>query len=217
MGRSLAIAVGIAMSCGVSSAFAGILTGTFTPSLQQSATFQRGGPSTNISTMRFDWTRTDAPGPGIDDTIPVHFSSYCIDLDQRISRNLPHTFDVITPAAAGFTAAQEQTFSRLWASFFSIVDTPTESAAFQLALWETVYDTNAHLGSGTFSATFPNSAVTLANSWLTTVTDPQYNGPTTVMRVLHSDRVQDQLTAIPTPGAMALAGVAGLLGLKRRR
>lgn len=194
-----------------------IITAKYTSSLGQSVNVTRGGNTSNVSTVKFNWQRTDSPGVGIDSSIAPLFNTYCVELTQTISGNTPHTFTVLDPIAAGFSPRQRTLFSRLWASFFPGVDTATESAALQLAIWEVVYDSNESVLSGTFKANSPAPTVALAESYLSAVTAPHYNGPRTSLRVLVSPTVQNQLTAIPAPGASSALLAAALLLVRRRR
>lgn len=152
------------------------------------------------------------------------FTSYCVDLSQTFSWGSSFA---VTPysAATFFGSTRADAMNRLYTQHFTEVDTITESAAFQLALWEIVQEGTSSYsltnGNGSFyvvSTASGGSAVSLANTWLSGLA----SGPTGgyQLTVLHSATKQDQLmpTPIPEPEtyAMMLAGL-GLLGLAARR
>ncbi len=193
----------------------------FTSSLSKDATITSptysGGDASNVKTVFYHWTRQDTPGPGVNSSIPKTFNTYCVDLAQSVSAGTNYTFEVRTPAQHGYSANQTDILGKLWGGFFGLIDTSTESAAFQLAVWETVFDSDGALSTGSFKASSPSSAISLAQTWLDTVKAPGYSGPVAELVVLHSPTAQDQITVIPTPGSMALLGLACMVIGRRRR
>jgi len=171
--------------------------------------------SGNIATVTFQWTRTDAPGPGIDSTISSPFRGYCIEINQNVSANTNYTYDVVSAATYGFTALQETLLGRLWASFQPSVVSQDTSAAFQMAVWELAFDADADLSNGDFFATSPSGVKALAQSWLNTVSSSGYSGGQDPIKVLQHPTVQDQL--VPAPGALALLGVGSVMATRRKR
>ncbi len=201
-----------------SAASADILTATWTSQHSQGTSVEVAGDARNIKTVTFNWTRIDSPGPNIDDTIAQHFTTYCIEINDTVgSFGSPHEYDVLTPAEAGFSALQELLFGRLWASFQPLVNDKTTSAAFQLAIWEIAIDGDGNIASGDFQAFSPSTAVALADTWLSEITDANYAGGYVPMRVLFSETKQDQITAVPSPGSLVLLALGGMLAVGRRR
>lgn len=106
----------------------------------------------------------------------------------------------------------------------------TEAAAFQIALWEVIYEGpgddggigTLDLEAGAFTVggsgdSDREDAIALANSWLATLED---NGISEFMLGMGSDMFQDQLTllVVPIPGALALGlvGLGGAATMRRR-
>lgn len=160
---------------------------------------------------------------------PNSFVAYCVDLAQSFS--FGSTFSVIGANVSSiFGGVRASVLDRLYTQHFAAADTRVESAAFQLAVWEviqeaptTAFGTNA-LGSGSFVATAATSgttldsdAITMANSWLNTLTAASGGYSLTV---LASATHQDQMMATPVPEPetymMLLAGL-GLMGFVARR
>lgn len=199
-------------------ALADTVTASFVSELQKQIEVEYTGVhSGSVQTVTFHWTRTDAPGPGIDTQIAPLFTTYCIEIDQHVAPSTGYTYNVIDPAAHGFTGQQIMLLGRLWSSFQGLIDTENESAAFQAAVWEIAFDTGADLEAGVFTVTSTNAVRTLAQGYLNDVTSGSYSGGQTELLVLQHPSAQNQLTAVPTPGALALSGLAGLTVCRRRR
>lgn len=175
---------------------------------------------------QFNWTR-DGALPGTDVTVPTQFGSYCIELTQTLAFNTTYEFtlanleDAPVPATPPYGvpmgAAKADAIRELWGRFWSPAFTNQDSAAFQLAIWEIVYDgpNGANTGTGVvnlFSNINP-ATITQANTWLAALdgTGPRAN----YLQALTSDEFQDQI--IPTPGAGVLALGGVLLSAGRRR
>ncbi len=174
----------------------------------------------------FNWTR-DAGNPGTDTTVPATFSSFCIELTQNIEFNtiyeytLANLADAPIPATPPYGvpmgAAKADAISELWGRFWSPAFTAQDAAAFQLAIWEIVYDGpyGANTGTGQvflFSNVNP-ATIAQTNTWLAALDG---TGPrATYLQALVSDTLQDQI--IPAPGAAVLALGGVLLAAGRRR
>lgn len=177
----------------------------------------------NVNTVQFHWTRQDSPGPGVDGTVPTNFTTYCVDLAQHVSANTNYTFDAMSPAVYGFTATQTTLLENLWSAYFPSINSADTSAAFQVAIWEIVYDTGLSLTSGAFDVNTSGTVRTTAQNWLNAVSATTFvrSGPGINLVVLKSATAQDQLTnappLVPTP-ATAVIGAAGMfLASSRRR
>ncbi len=99
------------------------------------------------------------------------------------------------------------------------------AAAFQLMVWEIVYDfdgTSASLsttgGNLKFRQTNGNALTTgVQNAFNNLRTSVLANADTPWLFGFASGSSQDQLVFVPTPGSLALMGAAGLLAARRRR
>jgi hypothetical protein len=100
----------------------------------------------------------------------------------------------------------------------------TASAAFQLAVWEIVFDAgNRNLSSGSFHVTAgsPGATTTMAQGWLNSLNTSTGWANWTLYR-FSNDKYQDYVSAtykVPEPGSLALGALAlaALAGFKRRR
>lgn len=179
------------------------------------------------------------------------FQTFCIDVTQTFNfnpSNPPSYTYTLTPLQnapwdnaqhnTGMGLAKAKLLSELWDNFHSQVTNDDNSAAFQIAVWEIVFETSGNaldLTSGNFKANYGTSQVQgyvklgseyvptyvkTAQNWLNTLTG---NGPLDPNLVaLTSDTAQDQFTftSVPAPPGVLLAGIGGLglvLGRWRRR
>jgi len=165
---------------------------------------------------------------------PAGVIAYCIDIFQTLSFGSLYTdYSTSTLAADGvLSAARKSEISQLFHGFYDTsLTSSTNSAAFQLALWEIVYEKDgnplnvdgASAGKGTTYATSPNTpaaVITIADGWLAGLggfpTD--LDGFTTY----RSDRHQDLISYhghVPEPATatMLVAGLGLLAFLRNRR
>lgn len=146
---------------------------------------------------------------GIDD-----FVLWCFDIAQNVGNG-------VTYHAASNPLGSERAslLNRLFTSHYDKIDTTVEGAAFQIAIWEIVYENLAgplSVSGGLFEA-WNNAGVTsLANSWLSNLgTEETYS-----ISYFLSGTNQDLLTAAPVPlpaGVLLLGTGLGALVIARRR
>jgi len=199
-------------------ASADTITGQFNYTHLKSINITSPTRSGDVNTVKFNWTRQDSPGPGVDSQIASAFNTYCVDLAQVVSANNEYAYNVVTPAAHGFSLTQTTMLERLWADYFPTIDNSDKSAAFQMAIWEIIHDTSLSLSAGTFKVNNAATAVALATGWLGNVSSAGYTtiNPIPRLVVLESSSAQDQITVVPAPATGVLAGM-GLLALGSRR
>ena len=148
---------------------------------------------------------------------PIQF--WCAELGQSFSfnPNPGYTYTASVPNDATFTAIG-QLFHEAYA--MALVDTD-HSAAFQLALWEILFNgdlSSLNLATGAFKVTDDHgnhNAVAIAQTWLADLGN--FTDNYTITKLSNETR-QDFMTA-PEPGPLALIGVAlaaMLVGGRRR-
>jgi len=159
------------------------------------------------------------------------FEAFCLDVWQFLSFNQGYSLGIgsdytYRPSLVGYTTnagtltqGAIDNLSRLYTeAHSSIIGNATNSAAFQLAVWEIAYETpnNYNLASGNFYSTGPGAVTSIATGWLTSLGNyaPIYSVSGYV-----SETYQDVVVfSVPEPEtyAMMLAGL-GLMGFVAHR
>ena len=158
------------------------------------------------------------------------YLTFCTELAQQT--NNPTTFDFNDVADApvpggGMGEYRAGLIQSLYDNHYgSAFSSRTESAAFQLAIWEIVHETGVEEGGsydlnvavGDFRVTggnvqneqdgFGQSAVSLANTWLSGLSSVDV----TTLVALTNEQYQDQILLIPLPAPVLMAGI-GLLAV----
>lgn len=161
---------------------------------------------------------------------------WCADIFNTIS--IPGTYTYLPAQGGGvvFGAATSNRLGVLATGALSAVtgnaNNPNDSAAFQLAVWEILYEGNnpLTLGAGDFTAT--SAAVATANNWLAAINSGAWTANSFAVDVYlkgqtvtgQTERTQDLLTfrrvPVSEPGSFALllmgAGLAGVIVARRR-
>lgn len=193
-------------------------------------TFPENGSPKTVSTTPgpYYWHPV---GGTLNSQFPATTTTFCVELGQPVSVGSSYTFDV-KPVADVVGAAKAGQFLKLWGAHFDTAWATSgfagsvASTAFQLAVWELVYDGpgSLNLAGGNFLVPNANLATTstaagLAKSWLdglaavpASTFDTRYPGQQLVW--LSNGSAQDQLTMIPAAAPNPVPGPAGaVLGL----
>jgi hypothetical protein len=159
------------------------------------------------------------------------FLAYCIEPAQP---NALTQFGGQTYSIGSFTGTTATLLQALYSSSFGSVQTVTEQAAFQLAIWEITHESALTLdvmqNAGSFYARSANSTQaavdlagslsTLANNYLSVAQNYQGASLYTLTK-LSNGSYQDLIVANPVPEpetyALLLAGLAVIGGVARRR
>jgi hypothetical protein len=193
--------------------------------------------SASITPGPYYWQQTGSP---MNSNFGAQVATFCVELNQ----GFPPTSGVFTVDSLGSvrSAAVTDAIQKLWANNYSsswaarTFAGSTASTAFQLALWELVYDgPGGALGGGNFRYTGSlTSGVGLAAAnmlaALSTTSSSKFASlfPTSQLVWLSNGSYQDQLTiapkpaagVVPAPPSIVLAGLAlcsGLFGRSLRR
>lgn len=167
----------------------------------------------------YRWTRTGGTYGGAQG----EFMTFCTELTEHVRAGTDYCYDIMTLESAPNTGAMgagkanlvRELFGRYYTPAFGVALNQTRAVAMQLAIWEIVYENSGvlNLAGGSVRLTNNHGAgVALAQSYLDSLDG---TGPlNTTIVVMSKAGAQDHI--VPTPGAMALAGL-GLLAAGRRR
>lgn len=158
------------------------------------------------------------------------FLTYCTDLFQSFSWGQTYAYTLVANGATnGLTNTQADRLGKLYTAAGGPATNTTDSAAFQLAVWELLYDnTPGSVTSGDFRLLSGASTAQRdrADAWLTAVLAPGASKAFDAQR-LYSSVAQDFVIftplpqpsiSIPEPAGLGLVTMAlGLLALNRRR
>jgi len=160
------------------------------------------------------------PGPNPPST-PIIF--WCAELTQTFGFGTVYEY---TSSPLGNTLLS-QLFTEVGGSA-SATTTTVGSAAFQLAIWEILFEGNTYgflnVSTGNFQASGDAAAITQANTWLAGLSAG--SPATAALFLLHSGSNQDFITdtnspllLTPEPGSLALLGIgmlAAMFAMRRR-
>jgi hypothetical protein len=189
---------------------------------------------------------TASPGPyiwaqsaPINSSLPATLATFCVELDQHFPTS-PTSYTLTTPAAV-VGSADAALISKLYGAHYNPAWEArgylgsVESAAFQLALWELVYDGPGNLNLATghvwqqgVNLTDKTTPGGLAQSWLNGLSGVSNSAfdtafPNSKLVWLTNPTYQDQLVlvpktpnGVPAPPGVVLAAV-GVVALAGRR
>lgn len=153
-----------------------------------------------------------------------NFVAWCIDVAQNMI-GVGSSADYTEGRPTHVSAESETYLSRLFTSYGEVaLDSATNSAAFQVAIWEIVYDQSTlDLAVGEFSASDRRGSLGvtgLAQTWLDNLGTDSSGYELTFYA---NGRSQDLVTGMPSPvplpagGLLLLVGLGGLAALRRRK
>ena len=160
------------------------------------------------------------------------FTAWCVDITKSINLGYNYT---VTNGTSLMTPTQIGNIQKLFNTALTGLNltSAANSAGFQLALWELVYETGAtfNVSSGGFAATSGNAgAITVANSLLAGLLGPKTGNYTLSFLESYHHGSQnlvtgtpgkDEIPPVPVPAAGLLLfsalGGAGLMSRLRRR
>ena len=230
--RTLGLAGGVGLAMTAATASAGSIDMRFSAVDGVVVKIQHESTAITAWAGEMHWDADPALATGAGASFGSSVDSFCIELTQHAvtSWNTYQIGDVSaspTPGStlsggpAGMGATKAGQLGQLWGGYHAdALTSDVKRAAFQLAVWEIVYDDGLDLGSGGFKVLNydANSAAakTRARQYLAGLSG--YTGPSAGLAALRSDSLQDQLVAVPTPTA-ALGGLVllGGMAVTRRR
>ncbi len=160
------------------------------------------------------------------------FNAWCVDVLHTVSSGgvYNNAYTALSPSAYGLTPVKIGLMDTLFSNYYTTSQSSAvNSGAFQIALWEIVYDgggaLNIYANSFIMGSSGDATAKSTAQSWLTALTSAPVtnNWNFTVLRgdALAGAHYQDLVVAAPVPEpeswALMLAGLGVLVATGRRR
>jgi hypothetical protein len=173
----------------------------------------------------FDWTQISGPKLASGNS----FETFCIDLTHHISPGGTYKYNLDGPTsnnadaqelAGGLGATKAPLLNELFGKYYDPHFGNETAAAFQIAVWDIVYDGGVPTANSPFKVTSTGTAETDALLWLNNL-DPNKVANLVILDSSPYGDHQNQITLQPTPEPSALVltsiGIVGLLGMAWRR
>lgn len=179
-----------------------------------------GAPQQTTGGGVFNWETQPGSPVNLGD-----FATFCIELTQLIATGDIVSFSIASVQSApipgsGMGTAKADLIRELWgrfhASIFTHFDPGTAANAFQIAIWEIIYENTGvlNVNNGDFQVagfTVGGPAALLAQNWLNQLDG---TGPFEHRLVaLTNPYKQDQITIIPEPATIVIWGLMGTIGI----
>lgn len=155
------------------------------------------------------------------------FLAYCIDLLTSISFGNSYSYDFFDPDTRLPGSDIVSNLQALYSGNYAGVDTRNESVAFQMAIWEIAYETDAsaglNVGTGSFGVSSNSTETnTLANQYLGNLDFSSEKYLLTFWdgeagRRHGQDLVSAQPIPLPASAFLLLGGLGGLAAMRNRR
>jgi len=180
-----------------------------------------GGINAYIGGYKLTYSGDEAAGYHLGDI------GYCIEMQFSSSQKQPYSVIDLWKAPVpygpdGLAMGQQKAayIEAFWGQHFGSVSDSVSNAAFQLAVWEIVFEEplNWDVAGGsiytTGGSTASANARDLASTWLNEY-DP--DGPRQPLAALSNSSYQDYVVAVPLPGSLVLVGIGlGAVGVAVR-
>jgi hypothetical protein len=174
--------------------------------------------------------------PGITDSSGLPTTGFCIEMQYSTTSSYKW-YDLVALSDAPVSAypnndslpmgaAKATDLAKLWAAHYNdTIGSNTDAAAFQLAVWEIVYEnasswnvTSTSDVTNGFKATGNSAALNLANTWLGELANGDYVAVAPNLAAYSNATYQDYMVQVPAPGAILLGMMGlGLVGWIRKR
>jgi hypothetical protein len=188
-----------------------------------------GTTTANVFAGQLRLTLTNSTGQNVNGL----WTSFCTELSQFIYINgAAQTYQVLPVSdlpipGAGMGSTRANAVARMFASAAGTqYGTNADlAAAFQIAVWEITMDfdgtaSSINIGAGTFKGNNLTAAIQSNLTALFAAASNLSGAQSTILGIGNStyqDQLLDVSTFIPAPGAVALLGLAGLVGARRRK
>jgi hypothetical protein len=228
--RRLVLAGVAALGLGSAAKADVVATFTGTAPFTTASTNAFGGVIDGMPVGTFNYTVVSSTDPRFSGS----FQSFCADYFQPVTTGDTYTYTPVAISALPDVGTDPTKLARIQELYDRYYNSATNSngdqaGAFQLALWELLYDGTGALdiGSGNFIASALNGSTNaaIAQSWLNSLDDPNLPAPVDNFQLvgLFNANNQDQIvpfnapSPVPAPAALVLAVIGGGVLLARRR